>query len=338
MGPTHRSRGHLGASHMKKALSTAIHRILTVQASRRAGRRMPPVPDPAVTVVLVGWDPVQTQASLGVIRSWARSSGVALDQVLVVWNNADVSAPDLCGATVMAGSNAELDLGGYAEGMRAVRSADDDPPGRVWLMCNDRLAGYETPYPILSALGPASIGLARTGCMIGWVWSVGPVMRWHEITSQTWLQTHCFLLGGSSEDIDQFAASLSVAPAHSVRLVDGRFIADHDVDPALLSVLTNGLIVQPGGAGGWQWHRAKKLEDSDVSLLEKKARSGIVERIISLDWSRHGSVVGVAALPDVLAGYQTLAPGAPPLALGPARRRLWWRLSQRGAATPLESS
>ncbi len=337
MGSTYRSRGYLGASHMKKSLSTAIHRILTVQASRRAGRRMPPVPDPAVTVVLVGWDPVQTQASLDAIRSWARSSGVALDQVLVVWNNADVSAPDLCGATVMAGSNAELDLGGYAEGMRAVRSVDGDPPGRVWLICNDRVAAYETPYPILGALGPESIALARTGCMIGWVWSHGPVVHRHEISAQTWIQSYFFLLGGTSAQIDQFEKSLSVAPAHSVRLVDGRFIADHDVDPALLSVLSNGLIVQPGGEGDWHWYRAKKLEDSDVAFLEKKARSAVIERVISLDWSRHGAVVGVAALPDVLAGYQAMGPGMPPLARGRATQRLWWRLSRRGAAMPLES-
>jgi hypothetical protein len=319
---------------MSGAMSSFVHRILSIQATRRAQRRLPPIPDLAVTVVLVGWDPAQTQASLRKIQSWARGNGIELEQVMVVWNNAGVPAPDLRGATVVAGSNDELDLGGYAEGMRALRSAGEDPPERVWLMCNDRLADYETRYPILAALGPASIGLARTGCMIGWVWSYGPVMSWRGLAARTWVNTHGFLLGGSCELLDQFEESLSAAPAQSVRLVDGRFTADPDVDPAILTVLTNGLIVQPGGEGDWHWYRARKLEDSDVPFLEKKARSGVVERIVSLDWSRHGVVVGVAALPDVLAGYQVMAPGGPPLALARARRRLWWRLSRHRAATP----
>lgn len=313
-----------------------VHQMFTAQALRRVNRRLPEAIDARVAVVLVGWDPVQTRRSLDLVTAWAKRAAVTLDRVMVVWNNPGQVAPDLPGATVVAGSNDELDIGGYAEGMRAVRRIDGDVTDRLWLMCNDRLADYETPYPTLSALGPGSIGLALIGCMIGWAWAHGPAMSWHETTSQTWLQTHCFLLGGSSEQIDQFEKSLSVAPARSVRLVDGRFIADPEVEPALLIVFTNGLIVQPGGEGDWHWYRAKKLEDSDVPFLEKKARSGVVERIISLDWSRHGAVVGVAALPDVLAGYQALVPGMPPVAMGRAKRRLWWRLSRRSAAMPLE--
>ncbi len=156
---------------MRIAAGRVAHRVLTAQALRRVRRRLPEVTDPRVSVVLVGWDPVQTRESLDLVTAWAKRTAVTLDRVMVVWNNPGQEVPDLPGATVVAGSNEELDIGGYAEGLRAVQQMDGDDPDRVWLMCNDRLAFYETRKSrCLAASGPPAVGSCphrmhdRLGC------------------------------------------------------------------------------------------------------------------------------------------------------------------------------
>ncbi len=321
---------------MRNLVMGELHGLLTRQATRRFKRRLADVNEPAVSVVFVGWDPDETTKSLQLLRSWARRTGIEIDQFVVVWNNPHLPAPDLPTTRVIYGTNEELDIGGYAEGLREMRRAGGDRPDDVWLICNDRLSYYESVHPVLEALGSEAIGLARTGCMIGWVCSGGPSMRSGGVTGESWLQTHCFLLGGSGEQISKFEDSMSVAPARSVRLEDGRFCADSDIEQGFLDLLTDGLILSPDSRQAWVWSGASDLAHSNVELVNRKARSVVIEHQMSISWCSHGAVIGVRALPDVLAGYQQIAPGMPPLTLVSAPRRLWWRLRHHSFRPPRE--
>lgn len=319
---------------MRIAAGRVAHRVLTAQALRRVRRRLPEVTDPRVSVVLVGWDPVQTRKSLDLVTAWAKRTAVTLDRVMVVWNNSGQVAPDLPGATVVAGSNEELDIGGYAEGLRAVRQTDGNDPDRVWLLCNDRLAFYEPQIPVLGALGPPAVGLARTGCLIGWVWNHGLPVRPSATVANLWVQTHCFMMGGSPKQIRRFEGSLSVAPAASVHFDNCRFVADSTITAQFLELLTKGLIVHPGRQSGWVWPGAREPDQLDVPFVNKKARSIVVEHLMAAAWCTHGAVITAEALPDVLAGYRPLAPGSAPVVQRHAHHRIWLRLRRSRSPTP----
>jgi hypothetical protein len=246
-------------------------------------------------VVLAGWDPDRTVASVEALRDHLSLLAVNDYSMVVVANHPSVAARVQGmlndGIQLITGSNEEGEFSAYDEGRRHL-TAQADPAPDVWAIANDRLPAYGTRYVRavdtcllrLMAAAPIVSGHMDAASAQGRGPSGGELADRHAIRIKLWDHVlSCYLRSNwllvSNSALQRVGGFTSVTSAEYGQHVPLEFPGAWPLADWLGQEMAEWLriwLTEPGN-----WERAEPLTARSWPVLRQKALAVVNEHLLS---------------------------------------------------------